>query len=245
MTAASLHRAFRLQPRGLSRRATVANCLPVLHPIGVRRLSSDSTATYPEPRGRASTRERDQGITRGGVAPLRITSLESTRGRTFPNSRRLPASASTLSVTCYLRWLPWRPSQGTKDELSLDAVEKIPAGRCSRCCCPRWRLDHPGRRATTRPQHHHRTGQYAHSRPGTRLTRPRLCATAADPRTADSHPRPGHLGAPDHHPTSAGASCPQTAQTKNSAVSTSRPAASTAVGTGVTTDHSRHIRSCG
>jgi hypothetical protein len=75
MTAASLHRAFHLQPRGLSRRATVAICLLVLHPIGVRRLSCASTATYPEPRGRASTRERGQGITRGGVAPLRIMSF--------------------------------------------------------------------------------------------------------------------------------------------------------------------------
>jgi len=46
----------------------VAICLPVLHPIGVQRLSGDSTATYPKPRGRTSTRERGQGITRGGCA---------------------------------------------------------------------------------------------------------------------------------------------------------------------------------
>jgi hypothetical protein len=77
------------------------------------------------------------------------------------------------------------------------------------------------------------------------LTGPASMPTTADPRTADNHTRPGHLDAPDPHPTSAGTGYPQTIHATNSAPSTSQPAASSTSSTSPTTDPFRQIRSCG
>ena len=200
-------------------------------------MSCGSTATYPRSRGRANTRERGKVLCAAVLRPLRITSLESTRGHALFNSCAFPKAHLLTVLPAICIGFHTGPAGGL-DELSLDAVEKIPAGRCGQCCCPRRRLDHPGRPRITRPKHHHRAGQCAHHCPSTRppRCRPRLCATTAVPRTADSHTRPGHLAAPDPHPTSAGIGCPQTAQIKNSAASTSRPAVRIACGTCPRTD---------
>jgi hypothetical protein len=94
MTAKSLHRAF-LQQKGCPWRATVAICLLRASSYRCSKLSCGSTATYPGPHGRASTRGRGQGITRSGAAPVANHEHGINSGHTCLNSQRLPASAPT------------------------------------------------------------------------------------------------------------------------------------------------------
>jgi hypothetical protein len=95
-TAESLHRVFRLQPKGLPRTATVA--------IHLLRTSSHRCSTVVlRPSGHLlwaarsgpARGKRGQGITRSGAAPVLNYELGINTGHAFPNTQHLPASAPT------------------------------------------------------------------------------------------------------------------------------------------------------
>jgi hypothetical protein len=99
-TAESLHCAFRLQPKGLPRRATVAIRLLRASSHRCSKVVGGSTATYSGPCGRVSARERGQGITCSGAALVSIMNLDQHEAH-IPEFVTPFPQAHTF-VTCYL-----------------------------------------------------------------------------------------------------------------------------------------------